>query len=133
MAKQDDYTRYTIRIPTPLYERVKSAAGEKSVNAEIVATLEEKYPAPLWMNRPVTEVAKYIYQSATDDEMAERLAEVNAEYAGTGIKFDVAMRFDEDTGSPSPRLVILTAGDGEGDPLSIFGNGSKSTHSEDTP
>lgn len=46
MAKQDDYTRYTIRIPTDLYERVKAAAGEKSVNAEIVATLEEKYPAP---------------------------------------------------------------------------------------
>lgn len=45
MAKQDDYTRYTIRIPTPLYERVKTAAGEKSVNAEIVATLEEAYPA----------------------------------------------------------------------------------------
>lgn len=47
MAKQDDYTRYTIRIPTPLYERVKAAAGEKSVNAEIVATLEEKYPSPV--------------------------------------------------------------------------------------
>lgn len=46
MAKQDDYTRYTIRIPTPLYERVKDAAGEKSVNAEIVATLEEAYPEP---------------------------------------------------------------------------------------
>lgn len=51
MAKQDDYTRYTIRIPTPLYERVKAAAGEKSVNAEIVETLEEKYPAPLVISR----------------------------------------------------------------------------------
>jgi hypothetical protein len=41
MAKQDDYTRYTIRIPTPLYERVKEAAGEKSVNAEIIAALDD--------------------------------------------------------------------------------------------
>lgn len=46
MAKQDDYARYTIRIPTGLYERVKAAAGDKSFNAEIIATLEEKYPAP---------------------------------------------------------------------------------------
>lgn len=41
MAKQDDYTRYTIRIPTPLYERVKEAAGEKSVNAEVIAALDD--------------------------------------------------------------------------------------------
>lgn len=46
MARDDGYTRYTVRIPTPLYERVKKAAGEKSVNAEIVATLHEKYPPP---------------------------------------------------------------------------------------
>jgi hypothetical protein len=46
MAKQDDYTRYTIRLPTPLYERVKDAAGEASVNSLIVQVLEEKYPAP---------------------------------------------------------------------------------------
>lgn len=45
MAGHDGYTRYTVRIPDALYERVKAAAGEKSVNAEIVATLEEKYPA----------------------------------------------------------------------------------------
>lgn len=47
MAKQDDYTRYTIRIPTPLYDRVKEAAGDASVNSLIVATLEEKYPEPV--------------------------------------------------------------------------------------
>lgn len=44
MTRDDGYTRYTVRIPTPLYERVRRAAGEKSVNAEIVATLEEAYP-----------------------------------------------------------------------------------------
>ncbi|MEH6505019.1 MAG: hypothetical protein V7786_02000 [Sulfitobacter litoralis] len=44
MAGHDGYTRYTTRIPDALYERIKAAAGEKSVNAEIVATLEEKYP-----------------------------------------------------------------------------------------
>ena len=44
MAGHDGYTRYTTRIPDALYQRIKDAAGVKSVNAEIVATLEEKYP-----------------------------------------------------------------------------------------
>lgn len=40
MAKQDEYVRYTIRVPTSLYDLLKDAAGEKSVNAEIVDRLE---------------------------------------------------------------------------------------------
>lgn len=44
MTRDDGYTRYTVRIPTPLYERVKEAAGEKSVNAEILDTLQKAYP-----------------------------------------------------------------------------------------
>lgn len=39
MAKQDDYVRYTIRVPSDLYRRLQEAAGEKSVNAEIVQRL----------------------------------------------------------------------------------------------
>lgn len=45
MAKQDDYVRYTIRLPAPLYNRVREAAGEKSVNAEIIARLEASFHA----------------------------------------------------------------------------------------
>jgi len=44
MAKQAEYVRYTIRVPADLYERIKVAAGEKSVNAEIVEALELAYP-----------------------------------------------------------------------------------------
>lgn len=43
MAKQDDYVRYTIRVPADLYAQLQSAAGEKSVNAEIVARLERSF------------------------------------------------------------------------------------------
>lgn len=46
MTRNDGYTRYTVRLPTPLYERVKAASGEKSVNAEIVEALVRIYPAP---------------------------------------------------------------------------------------
>lgn len=49
MAKQDDYTRYTIRIPSELYDRIKEGAGDKSVNAELIETLERAYP-PLTVN-----------------------------------------------------------------------------------
>jgi hypothetical protein len=43
MAKQDDYVRYTIRVPSDLYERLKNEAGEKSVNAEIVERLDKSF------------------------------------------------------------------------------------------
>lgn len=40
MAKQDDYIRYTIRVPSALYDAVQKAAGDKSINAEIIEKLE---------------------------------------------------------------------------------------------
>lgn len=77
MAKQDDYTRYTIRIPTPLYDRVKEAAGEKSVNAEIVATLEEKYPTDIFdFGTLIAETSLKL--NATDDPEKMRLLVVQA-------------------------------------------------------
>lgn len=39
MAKRTEYVRYTIRVPEPLYKRIQEAAGEKSVNAEVVERL----------------------------------------------------------------------------------------------
>lgn len=44
MTRDDGYTRYTLRIPDALYERIKEAAGEKSVNAEVLSALEVAYP-----------------------------------------------------------------------------------------
>lgn len=43
MTRDDGYTRYTVRIPTPLYEMLKEASGAKSVNAEIVLRLEASF------------------------------------------------------------------------------------------
>lgn len=43
MAKQDEYVRYTIRVPADLYERLKVSAGEKSVNAEVVERLDRSF------------------------------------------------------------------------------------------
>ena len=40
--------QYTVRFPDGLRDRIKAAAdaNNRSMNAEIVATLEEKYPSP---------------------------------------------------------------------------------------
>ncbi|WP_172901050.1 Arc family DNA-binding protein [Sinorhizobium fredii] len=42
MAKQDNFVRYTIRVPAEIYDRVLAAAESsgRSVNAEIVQRLE---------------------------------------------------------------------------------------------
>lgn len=46
MAEQDDYARYTIRIPRDQYERLAEAAAtnRRSVNAELIHALYEAYP-----------------------------------------------------------------------------------------
>lgn len=46
MAKQQDYVRYTIRLPAELYGRIQAAAGEKSVNAEIAERLARSFAPP---------------------------------------------------------------------------------------
>ncbi|MGX5708273.1 Arc family DNA-binding protein [Brucella lupini] len=42
MAKQDDYMRYTIRVPSGVYQHIQDAAESagRSVNAEIIERLE---------------------------------------------------------------------------------------------
>lgn len=53
MADRDPYPsekqdRFIVRLPDGMRDRIKAAAEahNRSMNAEIVATLEEKYPAP---------------------------------------------------------------------------------------
>lgn len=44
----DKQDKFVLRLPDGMRDRIKSAAeaNNRSMNAEIVATLEEKYPAP---------------------------------------------------------------------------------------
>lgn len=42
-GRQDNYARYTIRVPRALYEQVSAASGEKSLNAEICEALDAFY------------------------------------------------------------------------------------------
>lgn len=86
MAKQDDYTRYTIRVPGDLYERVQNAAERegRSVNAEIVATLQEKYPAPArWFNFDKYR-AHQEHVEARSKEILSEINELTSQYAHSG-------------------------------------------------
>ena len=73
MAKQDDYVRYTIRVPADLYARIQSAAGPKSVNAEIVEALEARYPQPIDGNEFADKWLVPILDAKDDHERADRL------------------------------------------------------------
>lgn len=85
MAKQDDYIRYTIRVPADLYQRVQDAADRevRSVNAEIVSTLEEKYPDPKADMELSTLAAwlEYVRSGGPDDEIDDRMDEINRRLA----------------------------------------------------
>jgi tetrahydromethanopterin S-methyltransferase subunit G len=43
MRRQDDYSRITLRLPPDLHEKVRVAAGDRSLNAEIIARLERSF------------------------------------------------------------------------------------------
>ena len=43
MTDKEAFTRYTIRIPTELYDRLQAASGHKSLNAEITDRLEASF------------------------------------------------------------------------------------------
>ena len=51
--------KFIIRLPNGMRDRIKRAADRhnRSMNAEIVATLEEKYPVP---TRSLAEMVEYI-------------------------------------------------------------------------
>lgn len=40
MTKNDDYTLFTVRIPTAIYEKLRRISGEKNVNSEFLTRLE---------------------------------------------------------------------------------------------
>lgn len=88
MARQDSYSRYTIRVPSDLYERVKLAAGDKSINAQVIEILEEKYPAPAASeHEQYAQVVKWSDRVllSTSEEEAKRLAnEANEWLKGPG-------------------------------------------------
>ncbi|WP_104018438.1 Arc family DNA-binding protein [Roseovarius nitratireducens] len=61
---------YGLRMPPDLKDRVKAAAkaNNRSMNAEIVATLEEKYPAPRLSERDEA-LIQFMLENVPKDEV----------------------------------------------------------------
>lgn len=103
--KQD---RFIVRLPDGMRDRIKAAAenNNRSMNAEIVAALEEKYPNPVVDLELVTLASwlDYVRHGGPDEEFDERLFEVNA-------------RLDKHPATRNLRLGILV--NGEGDDMTV--------------
>ncbi|MDZ7907137.1 MAG: Arc family DNA-binding protein [Gemmobacter sp.] len=72
-----------VRVPEDLRDRIKAAADTngRSQNSEIVATLEEKYPAPVSAMPDLAEIYRLmdrVHEAAPDeDEQDRRLVDAN--------------------------------------------------------
>lgn len=78
MAKQDNFVRYTIRVPADLYMRLQDAAGLKSVNAEIVerlaASFDQKRKGIDWNDPDVMEAMRHAASYAAREAVTEVMA-----------------------------------------------------------
>ncbi|WP_374292601.1 Arc family DNA-binding protein [Paenirhodobacter enshiensis] len=76
--KQD---RFIVRLPDGMRDRIKSAAeaNNRSMNAEIVATLEEKYPAPEddLDSATMTEWMDYVDNATSSHDRIDRIEQIN--------------------------------------------------------
>lgn len=78
MTKKDDFVRYTIRVPTELYEKLQKAAGMKSVNAEVVERLEQSFKPHRrgvdWNDPEVMEAMRHAASYAAREAVTEVMA-----------------------------------------------------------
>lgn len=84
-----DQVQVNFRMPADLRDRIKQAAdrNNRSMNAEIVATLEEKYPAPVenafqavWDAAFNLGMLRAQLQDAKDENDEEILRDVSSDY-----------------------------------------------------
>jgi hypothetical protein len=78
----DQQDKFMLRLPEGMRDRIKAVAdaNNRSMNSEIVATLEEKYPA---MSAEITakvinDLVAYIQAAPTHKDLDDRMVEVNA-------------------------------------------------------
>ncbi|MTD99266.1 Arc family DNA-binding protein [Paracoccus sp. YIM 132242] len=74
-----EQAQVNIRMPDDLRDRIKAAAdaNNRSMNAEIVAALEDKFPAPTPVQMTVHDMFQYLQAAPTRAERLARLDEVN--------------------------------------------------------
>lgn len=88
--------QFNVRFPPGMRDRIKVAAdlNGRSMNAEIIATLELHYPATSVDVRAVDGLIHYIASAATPAQTAERKAEVNAKFEAVGSPLRIEQTLD---------------------------------------
>lgn len=91
-SKQLD--QFVVRLPDGMRDRIKAAAdaNNRSMNAEIVATLEEKYPAPFIRFSDLGAFLQILALGAegmSDEDHAEYIKLVNGELAKQAYPFTI--------------------------------------------
>lgn len=88
MATGRDSDKFMLRLPDGMRERIKAAADRhnRSMNAEIVATLEEAYPALVDEQRTtLIEICRIAAKHPEDPDMVALLSEIEAILAQPGL------------------------------------------------
>lgn len=107
MAKPpvSEQVQVNFRMPVDLRDRIKAAAEVDglSMNHIIVATLEEKYPAPRTAPEldEIYDILQSIKNAASLEDAQRIAAEVNHDMAAQGHSFSVKARPDGDKWSAS--------------------------------
>ncbi|RWR44970.1 Arc family DNA-binding protein [Sinirhodobacter ferrireducens] len=80
-SKNEETGQIVIRPPAGMRARIKAAAeaNNRSMNAEIVATLEEKYPAPDddLDSATMTEWMDYVDNATSSHDRIDRIEQIN--------------------------------------------------------
>lgn len=101
--------KFMLRLPDGMRDRIKSAAdlNGRSMNAEIIATLDEKYPNP-FKKHHLDEAAAWVAKlnaAETDEEFNSVLSEANdwQKYLGVSPILGFSVHRDDE----GRRLVML--------------------------
>lgn len=88
--------QFNVRFPPGMRDRIKVAAdiNGRSMNAEIIATLEERYPATSVDVRAVDGLLHYIASATNPAQTLERVAEVNAKFEAVGSPLRIEQASD---------------------------------------
>lgn len=99
--------RYMLRLPDGMRDRIKAAAeaNSRSMNAEIIAALEDKFPQPTTLEletKTLAEIMDYVAGATTGAEFKRRFDEVNRELKTHEFlcEFEIRYRYLSPEGLP---------------------------------
>ncbi len=92
--KAQDQDKFIIRLPDGMRDRIKAEADRngRSMNAEIVATLENRYPEPLISKEDFAEEVLKMSQAPTAEERDRQIDAFNTKTKKAGLPMVAGFR-----------------------------------------